>query len=579
MRILGEKRTGIWAILLLAGCLLPVLVSPLFASDTSPTLQALPSEGRWAPNVKVNDDAGTAWQGQPSLAVDPDGNAYAVWSDVRSGAWEYDIYSSFRPVGGSWGPNVKVNDDPASYDGQWNPSIAVDPSGNAYAVWEDQRWAPVATTSTYFSYRPSGGSWGPNVKVTDGRSLAVDPSIAVDSNGNAFAVWTDYRHGDANIYFSYRPAGGDWGTSVMINDDPPGVLERDPSIAVDPAGNASAVWEDRRKGWDDPEIYSSCRPAGGAWATNIGVDDDSGMYTQHCPSVAAASSGNVYAAWQDYRPGNSTAVYFSHQLAGGSWDPNTRVDDGPAQTFPRCPSIAVDLGGDAYALWAQGAAPSWDMYFSHRPAAGPWGPSVKVNDLSGTGQADDPVSVAADANGKVYAVWPDVRNGHADIYFSYWPSYLLGGIVWHDSDQDGIHDSEEPAVESIDVTLYNNGTCTPPSSTTGTSAPDGSYTFPIEVAGTYCVEFPSIPEDWTITVQDQGADDTADSDADPASAQIPNIVLPPARDVLHEDVGLYEVVPIEPEPNEEFVPELGTLTLLTGGLLGLAGYARLRQYK
>ncbi len=575
------RGLGIWSTILLAGCLLTLLVPPALATDTCPVSQAQISEGRWAPNVRVNDDSGTAWQGQPSLAVDPDGNAYAVWSDVRSGAYEYDIYFSYRPVGGSWGPNVKVNDDPGTRD-QWNPSIAVDSSGNAYAVWEDERYTGFAATSIYFSYRPAGGSWGPNSKVDDAqRSSEVDPSIAVDSHGNGYAVWTDYRHGDANIYFSYRPAGGDWGANVMINDDPPGLLEREPSIAVDPAGNASAVWQDRRNGWLDPDIYSSYRPAGGSWTANVRVNDDSGMFTQRCPSVAVDPSGNVYAVWRDYRPGSTVALYFSHRLAAASWDPNIRVDDAPGGAFVRCPSIAVDLDGDAYALWPEFRSTPWDIYFSHRPAAGAWGQNLRVNDQSGTGQSNEPLSIAADSSGKGYAVWSDLRNGDSDIYFSYWPSYLLGGIVWYDADEDGIHDSEEPGVENIDVTLYNNGTCAVPSSTMGTTAPDGSYDFAIEVAGTYCVEFSGIPDNWTITMQDQGADDTADSDANPASAQIQNIVVPPERDVLHEDVGLYEVGPREPdedrEPAEEFVPEPATLALLCSGLAGAAGYAALRR--
>ena len=42
---------------------------------------------------------------------------------------------------------------------------------------------------------------------------------------------------------------------------------------------------------------------------------------------------------------------------------------------------------------------------------------------------------------------------------------------------------------------------------------------------------------WQISPQDQGGDDTKDSDADPATGQIPNIQHTTHR--LYEDVGLY----------------------------------------
>lgn len=37
------------------------------------------SDAPWGANLKVNDDAGTASQSFPSIAVDSSGNAYAVW--------------------------------------------------------------------------------------------------------------------------------------------------------------------------------------------------------------------------------------------------------------------------------------------------------------------------------------------------------------------------------------------------------------------------------------------------------------------------------------------------------------------
>ena len=56
------------------------------------------SDAPWTTNVTVNDNAGTTYEQGPSIAVDPDGNAYATWQSYRNG--NNDIYFSYRPAGG-----------------------------------------------------------------------------------------------------------------------------------------------------------------------------------------------------------------------------------------------------------------------------------------------------------------------------------------------------------------------------------------------------------------------------------------------------------------------------------------------
>jgi len=114
-----------------------------------------------------------------------------------------------------------------------------------------------------------------------------------------------------------------------------------------------------------------------------------------------------------------------------------------------------------------------------------------------------------------------------DADFGYKPPRLtLGDRVWYDQDQDGIQDSNEPGYNGVTVDLYDNATCSgaPIASTTTMAGPagfgDGYYTFTNLPAGDYCLQFGNIPAGWSISPADQGADDTADCDAN-GSAQIP----------------------------------------------------------
>jgi hypothetical protein len=116
-------------------------------------------------------------------------------------------------------------------------------------------------------------------------------------------------------------------------------------------------------------------------------------------------------------------------------------------------------------------------------------------------------------------------------------TYPAGDLVWYDTDQDGLQDGSEPGVPGIIVDLYGNGTCIGVSIASDTTDAAGVYGFPDLTPATYCLQFSNLPAGWTITLQDQGADDSLDSDADSATARITNINLS-ATD-LNEDVGLY----------------------------------------
>jgi len=96
----------------------------------------------------VNDDPGTANQYAVAIAVNGSTDVVAIWQDWRSG--NSDIYCS-RRVSGSWSTNEQVNDDTGAAR-QYYPALALDASANAYAVWSDER---DGEPDIYFSYRAS----------------------------------------------------------------------------------------------------------------------------------------------------------------------------------------------------------------------------------------------------------------------------------------------------------------------------------------------------------------------------------------------------------------------------------------
>ena len=88
----------------------------------------------------------------------------------------------------------------------------------------------------------------------------------------------------------------------------------------------------------------------------------------------------------------------------------------------------------------------------------------------------------------------------------------IGDLAWVDSDGDGIQDAGEPGLAGVVVDLYQID-----GSLIGSDITDanGEYAFTNLAPMDYYLEFSSAPAGFSLTLQDQGADDTKDSDADP----------------------------------------------------------------
>jgi hypothetical protein len=65
--------------------------------------------------------------------------------------------------------------------------------------------------------------------------------VAVDPSGNAVAVWKQSDGALDNIWANRYTVGFGWGMAELIETEDLGDAER-PQIALDPEGNAIAVW-------------------------------------------------------------------------------------------------------------------------------------------------------------------------------------------------------------------------------------------------------------------------------------------------------------------------------------------------
>jgi len=110
----------------------------------------------------------------------------------------------------------------------------------------------------------------------------------------------------------------------------------------------------------------------------------------------------------------------------------------------------------------------------------------------------------------------------------------LGDFVWFDFNLNGIQDPDEPGSPGVGITLFDSSW----NSIASTSSDaDGNYLFMDLAPGEYILEFEP-PAGYLFSPQDQGSDDTLDSDPNIATGQTDIITLTASEENLSLDAGL-----------------------------------------
>jgi hypothetical protein len=366
-------------------------------------------------NFKANDDAGTAGQFYPDIAVCGLGDFIITWYDQRNG--NYDIYAQrYDSSGTPLGSNFKVNDDTVSAS-QAVPAVALDGEGNFVIVWQDYRnghWDIYAQR-----YNCSVTPLGANFKANDDGGTAVQgaPDIAVDGSGNFIITWHDDRDGSFDVYAQrYNSAGTPLSSNFKVNDDAGTADQGDPAIFVDGSGNFILTWHDGRDGNDD--IYvQRYDPSGTPVDANFKVNDDPGTATQDHPAIAADGPGNFIITWHDERNENEDIYAQRYDSSATPLGANFKVNDDPGATYQRNPAIALDGSGNSVITWQDWRGGYWDIYSQRYDSSGtPLGFNFRVNDDIGYALQQYP-DVAIDGYGNLVITWKDCRfSDYGDIF-------------------------------------------------------------------------------------------------------------------------------------------------------------------
>lgn len=334
------------------------------------------------------------------VGVDNAGNSVAIWERQAGGGTT--VQAATLPFAGTWSSPADVSSLSPILPGDFqNPQIAVDAAGNAVAVWVESN---AITTFIQAARLPFGQStWIPATADLSGPN-AFAPQVGVDAHGNAVAVWIGTVGSHTVIQGATLPFGTNtWFPTTNLSST--SFNSTTPQVAVDPSGNAVAVWTIQLP---NRIVQSATMNFGsGVWVPATANLSAPGQNAAR-PQVDVDHNGNAVAVWS--RSDGTNLIVQGATLAFSPTPPHTWVatsDLSLTGVDSQFAQVSVDPFGNAVAVWLE-STNGIIQATSLSAGSSMW--STPPVDISTPGSVPDDQQVATDGNGNAFAVW-DATNG------------------------------------------------------------------------------------------------------------------------------------------------------------------------
>ena len=305
---------------------------------------------------------------------------------------------SFTTRDGKWGSAQTIESDTGDAH---NPSIAFDSNGNAFAVWQQNNGTRIDIFANRYS--AATASWGTPEPITDITTNtpgldAINPKIAISSSGEAIAVWQQNDGTRNNIWFN-RFAGA-WGTAAVVELAAGEAVN--PQIAFDASNVATAVWQQ----FDGARtnIYSSRYTAAWSAPTALAHTVTDNMGNAENPQVAISANGSVMVVWQQLTTASPSSIanIWANRYVAGAWGTAAKIEADEANSA-RYPHVAIDSSGNVLAVWQQTNGTINSIWANRYDAAGTgWLTAGTIENDSNPAISPH---AAMDASGNSIVVW------------------------------------------------------------------------------------------------------------------------------------------------------------------------------
>jgi Divergent InlB B-repeat domain len=350
-----------------------------------------PVGSTWGPSVRVSSSLAEV-EAPIALAVNENGDAVVAWVD-REGPEQF-VEVAARSAGGSWSkpePFVALGEEAR------NPAVAIDPNGNAVVLWQQTLIGGEQVIES--SSRQAGGAWASAEEISSGLGVAETPSVTITATGTVVAGWVVVAGGESHVSGVSKELGGAWTPELAISES--STTTEAPQIEIDVSGEAFIVWSRFEAGFLIAEVAR--RTPGGFWAQPEPIS--SGGQSAQGARIAVDPAGDAVAVWRTPEGGGNASLEAA-TLTGGSWRAPTRIS--PTGTEIEAPSVAIGPAGVAEVTWS-----AWNeathVYESHAAHMGPRGIWKAAIALSHLGKEALGPHVRISRSGHVIVVWVSVE--------------------------------------------------------------------------------------------------------------------------------------------------------------------------
>jgi hypothetical protein len=335
----------------------------------------------------------------PQVAMNARGDAVAIWRQPEEAHTK--LWASRYITGLGWCKPELVKTGNAGDMGY--PHVAMDSSGNAIAVW---RKCERTRSDIWASRYTAEAGWSAATQIkTNNASEAFAPQIAVDAAGNAWAIWQESCAARNSVWACRYVAGLGWQAAVQISTGNSSDVSA-AQIAMNAGGTAIAVW--RQVGGESTSIWANS----GAAPTQAG--------TAFNPQIALNATGSAVVVWVQSCRKRASIWSNRYAAAGQAWGAAQQID-ADSVGVPLCVQVAMDTSGNALMVWEQMNGERVSINASRYLAQVGWG-KARVIDAVNAGDALAP-KLAMDASGNATAVWQQFDGNYRGIWTN---RYTLG---------------------------------------------------------------------------------------------------------------------------------------------------------
>ena len=316
------------------------------------------AQGNWGKEMAIED--GNWDHYSPTVVVQSSG-VMVIWSAQSRG--NFDLYSARISDSGAVSKPERLTTAQFS---DFNARATADATGNVTLVWQSFR----SGHGEVYARRFSTNRWGPETRVSSGRSDNWEPAVALGSGGLAWISWDGYETGNYDVYLRWFD-GRRLGEVIPMTTEPTAQFHS--SVAVDGSGRVWVAWDEAGENWGKDFSRVSAAPGsrGLHYSRNLRlrvyangrVQDPAAdlgrvltgrmLRYAELPHLAFDQSGSLWMVFRHWTIAQPTEIYhfYATRLSGDKWSVPLLLENSSGQNTQHA-SLALGPAGDLAAVYA-----------------------------------------------------------------------------------------------------------------------------------------------------------------------------------------------------------------------------------